>query len=67
MMEEIVHETSWYAFALQETYHTRLSSITWDDICVRTLPTDYQKSTHQQTKSLSSISIDNHAAAISLK
>jgi hypothetical protein len=59
MMEEIVHETSWYAFALQETYHTRLSSITRDDICVCTLLTDYQKSTYQQTKSLSSISI-NH-------
>ena len=22
MMEEVVHETSWYAFVLQETYHT---------------------------------------------
>jgi hypothetical protein len=28
MMEEIVHETSWYAFVSQETYHIRLSSIT---------------------------------------
>ncbi len=61
MMEEIVHETSWYVFVLhwlQETYHIRLSSITQDDICVCTLLTDYQKSTYQQTKSLSSISID---------
>ena len=61
MMEEIVHETSWYAFVLhwlQETYHTRLSSITQDDICVCTVLTDYQKSTYQQAKSLSSISID---------
>ncbi len=50
MMEEIVPETSWYAFVLhrlQETYHTRLSSITQDDICVCTLLTDYQKSTYQ--------------------
>jgi hypothetical protein len=37
MMEEIVHETSRYAFVLywlQETYHIRPSSITQDDICV---------------------------------
>jgi hypothetical protein len=63
-----VHQASWYAFVLywlQETYHTRLSSITQDDICVSTLLTDYQKSTYQQTKSLSSISIDNHVTPIS--
>ena len=59
MMEKVVHKTSWYAFVLQETYHTRLSSITRDDICACTLLADYQKSTYQQTKSLSSISIDN--------
>jgi hypothetical protein len=53
MMEEEVHETSWYAFVFQATYHTRLSSITWDDICECTLLADYQKSTYQQTKSLS--------------
>ncbi len=50
MMEEIVHETSRYAFVLywlQETYHIRLSSITQDDICVCTLLTDYQDSTYQ--------------------
>jgi hypothetical protein len=29
------------------------------------LTTDYQKSTYQQTKSLSSISIDNHVTPIS--
>jgi hypothetical protein len=45
-----VHQASWHAFVfywLQETYHTRLSSITWDDICACTLLTDYQKSTYQ--------------------
>ena len=45
MMEEKVHETSWYAFVLhwlQETYHIRLSSISRDDICVCTLLADYQ-------------------------
>ena len=42
-----------------ETYHIRISSITQDDICACTLLADYQKSTYQQTKSLSSISIDN--------
>jgi hypothetical protein len=60
MMEKVVHKTSWYAFVLQETYHTRLSSITRDDICACTLLADHQKSTYQQSKSLSSISIDNH-------
>jgi hypothetical protein len=43
MMEEVVHETSWYAFVLQETYHTHLSSVTRDDICVCTLLTGYQR------------------------
>jgi hypothetical protein len=27
MMEEVVHETSWYAFVSQETYYILLSSI----------------------------------------
>jgi hypothetical protein len=67
MMEEIVHETSWYAFVFQETYHTHLSSITQYDICACTPLTDYQKSAYQQTKSLSSTHVDNHAIAISLK
>jgi hypothetical protein len=49
-----------------ETYHIRISSITQDDICACTLLADYQKSTYQQTKLLSSTSIDNYTTAISL-
>jgi hypothetical protein len=63
-----VHQASWYAFVLywlQETYHTRLSSITWDDIRISTVIIDYQKNTHQLTKSIVSIHVDNHAGTIS--
>jgi hypothetical protein len=46
MEEEYIKPPGMLLFSIHsETYHTLLSSITQDDICVYTLLADYQKST----------------------